>query len=493
MANQGEVSPPRYYSNKEREWIFFSIVQARSEVTPGPPTDGINAELLNKVLVVWRRARGLHKFTRDPCEKTIRSIWRAFWDFNQTIDVFKRTRDRRPIGLQAIIESILESKPCSSHREVHSYLPTDEQTGRKIASESVVYDIMVNKLNLYFYRRRKVQLLTDADCIVRKAFAITTREWIRNHVIRLDCLIFSDEMMIGVNKHFNRQNDGVWAVKGKQDRMGQLTTRKAFDSLVHMWVGLNWVVSIIGPFFVDEIDVEGLTDKEKGKGPNSMTGAKYKRMLERDVMPFIFEKAGMDRVKSRFWFQQDGASSHTSDLPRDYLASIFGSRIISGKTQNIWPPRSPDLSPLDYSFWALLRKEISSRNPKNAREVKQAAVDAVQSLQKYVKRIIADFPIRLRACTESDGRQFEPWLKEYKNRVSKRGVCPSCADESTNDELCLECNSAMIRCMVRDRQLNAYQDARDQQDHDDDGDDGDDVLEILPGDDDEQEDFDDEE
>jgi hypothetical protein len=44
------------------------------------------------------------------------------------------------------------------------------------------------------------------------------------------------------------------------------------------------------------------------------------------------------------WFQQDGATAHTTNSTMQMLSEFFGGRIIS---RNLWPPRSPDLSPPD--------------------------------------------------------------------------------------------------------------------------------------------------
>ena len=53
-------------------------------------------------------------------------------------------------------------------------------------------------------------------------------------------------------------------------------------------------------------------------------------------------------VRKKTWFQQDGASSHTSKLAFDWLHANFGKRVISLKTQFEWSPHSPDLSPPDF-------------------------------------------------------------------------------------------------------------------------------------------------
>ena len=45
------------------------------------------------------------------------------------------------------------------------------------------------------------------------------------------------------------------------------------------------------------------------------------------------------------YFQQDGATCHTSNGSMTEIESFFDDRIIS---KALWPPRSPDLSPPDF-------------------------------------------------------------------------------------------------------------------------------------------------
>ncbi|GFV07617.1 DDE_3 domain-containing protein [Trichonephila clavipes] len=50
----------------------------------------------------------------------------------------------------------------------------------------------------------------------------------------------------------------------------------------------------------------------------------------------------------KLWFQQDGATCHTARATIDLLKDTFGDRLISRFGPVNWPPRSCDLTPLDY-------------------------------------------------------------------------------------------------------------------------------------------------
>ena len=82
-------------------------------------------------------------------------------------------------------------------------------------------------------------------------------------------------------------------------------------------------------------------------------------MLKTKLWPVVRGRA----TRRQLWYQQDGARPHTTELVREWLASKFGSRVISHKTDRPWPPHSPDLSPLDYWFWGACLAEIRRVKP----------------------------------------------------------------------------------------------------------------------------------
>ena len=48
------------------------------------------------------------------------------------------------------------------------------------------------------------------------------------------------------------------------------------------------------------------------------------------------------------WFQQSGARCRTAEATLDVLRYVFEDRIISHRADVVWPPRSCNLTPLDY-------------------------------------------------------------------------------------------------------------------------------------------------
>ena len=54
-------------------------------------------------------------------------------------------------------------------------------------------------------------------------------------------------------------------------------------------------------------------------------------------------------------FQQDGATCRTAEATLDVLCPVFEDCIISRRADVVWPPRSCDLTPLDYYLWGAVK------------------------------------------------------------------------------------------------------------------------------------------
>ena len=71
----------------------------------------------------------------------------------------------------------------------------------------------------------------------------------------------------------------------------------------------------------------------------------YNKLLKEKVWPAVRAKA----TRNALWYMQDGATCHTSQNNLYFLLDKFDGRVISNKTDVIWPPNSPDLNSLDTS------------------------------------------------------------------------------------------------------------------------------------------------
>ncbi|GFS90809.1 DUF4817 domain-containing protein [Trichonephila clavipes] len=78
-------------------------------------------------------------------------------------------------------------------------------------------------------------------------------------------------------------------------------------------------------------------------------------------------------------FQQDGATCHTARATIDLLKDTFGDRLISRFGPVNWPPRSCDLTPLDYFLWGYVKSLVYADKPQT-----------LDHLEDNIRRVIAD-------------------------------------------------------------------------------------------------------
>ena len=65
------------------------------------------------------------------------------------------------------------------------------------------------------------------------------------------------------------------------------------------------------------------------------------------LIELLFTKIEEEDI-GNIWFQQDRATCHTAEARLDVLCPGFEDHIITCRADVVWPPRSWDLTPLDY-------------------------------------------------------------------------------------------------------------------------------------------------
>ena len=124
---------------------------------------------------------------------------------------------------------------------------------------------------------------------------------------------------------------------------------------VTVWCGFH-AAGVIGPyFFVYENDRHV-----------TVNGERYRAMLEDYLWPELDEL-----VINDMWFQQDGATSHTARVTIDLLEGKFSERVISRNGPVEWPPRSCDLTPLDFFLWGHIKSLVYANKPETLRPQRQ--------------------------------------------------------------------------------------------------------------------------
>jgi hypothetical protein len=78
---------------------------------------------------------------------------------------------------------------------------------------------------------------------------------------------------------------------------------------------------------------------------------------------------------------QDGAPAHFSRAVRDVLSNTYHDRWTGRGGPTAWPPRSPDLNPLDFYLWGHLTTLMYAAPVDNEDALHRRIVDACQSIR----------------------------------------------------------------------------------------------------------------
>ena len=106
------------------------------------------------------------------------------------------------------------------------------------------------------------------------------------------------------------------------------------------------------------------------------------------------------------YFQQDGATCHTTRFNMVILRQTFPGRLISRYGDVGWRARS-DLSPLDYFLWGYLKGKDYRNKPANIIQLK-TAIEEIQSIgQEMLTRAMNNLRHRAEICVRSGGQHLK--------------------------------------------------------------------------------------
>jgi len=79
-------------------------------------------------------------------------------------------------------------------------------------------------------------------------------------------------------------------------------------------------------------------------------------------------------------FQQGGAPPHWGLHVRRFLEAAFPNRWIGTDGPTPWPPRSPDITPLDFFIWGYIKDKVFSTPAPDITNLKARITDAFATL-----------------------------------------------------------------------------------------------------------------
>lgn len=108
----------------------------------------------------------------------------------------------------------------------------------------------------------------------------------------------------------------------------------------------------------------------------------------------------------------DGAPPHSSLIINNYLEEVFEDQWIASNGPFRWPPRSPDLTPLDYFIWGYIKNEVYFQTLTTKEDCEQRVRNSFNSLSPVFIRRATNRSLKKRIlkCLEVQGRTFEHLL-----------------------------------------------------------------------------------
>ncbi|GFW50872.1 uncharacterized protein TNCV_3591541 [Trichonephila clavipes] len=146
-----------------------------------------------------------------------------------------------------------------------------------------------------------------------------------------------------------------------------------------------WAGGITGPYFFKNDEGHNVT----------VNGDRYRAMIANLFIPEL-----NNHDVQELWFQQDGATCHTARATIDLLKDTFGDRLISRFEPVNWPPRSCDLTPLDYVLWGYVKSLVYADKPQT-----------LDHLEDNIRRVIADMDVQIGL------HPSQPWHSYARNHI----------------------------------------------------------------------------
>ena len=94
------------------------------------------------------------------------------------------------------------------------------------------------------------------------------------------------------------------------------------------------------------------------------------------------------------------------------VRQLFPNKVTSRRGYIPWPPRSPDLSPMDFFLWGYLKTKVYHTNPRSIDELKENIRREMSRITELTCRaVMENFSRRLQVCQERNGEHYEVIFK----------------------------------------------------------------------------------
>jgi len=244
---------------------------------------------------------------------------------------------------------------------------------------------------LYPYHIQRVQTLNPPDFRARLEFCRWILRKQARNVNLIANILFTDEAGFTRDGIFNFHNTHQWA---DENPHAIVESRHQQRFSLNVWLGILGD-RLIGPVVL----------------PDRLTGPAYQNFLM-NTLPPLLEDVPLN-LRAASWFMHDGAPPHFSLAVREYLNQMYQERWIGRGGPVAWPPRSPDLNPLDFFIWGYLKSLVYAEPINNLEQLENRIEEACVTIRikpGVFERARDSFLRRCRVCIDMEGGHFQHLL-----------------------------------------------------------------------------------
>lgn len=313
---------------------------------------------------------------RHPDRRTIARVNRNL-DTHGAVKAPRSIRKMRPV--RDDIEKREDVVLCTQNDQRVGTRAMSEMTG--ISSSSVKR--ILKEEGFKPYHAHLVQELRPNDDVRRLGFLAWLDTALYADPAILERILWTDESNFSNNGLLNRHNSVDWADKNPHRKF-----IKGHQTIIstNVWCGIvgEW---LIGPYFFQ----------------GTLTGQRYLEFLK-DILPTLLQNIPLNTRRDLI-LQQDGAPCHNARLVADYLNLHYPIWIGTQGPVN-WPPRSPDLTPLDFFLWGHLKNLVyDHHNPPRTLQELEGRITAAcsQITPGMIRNAVENIKKRAAFCVQQNG------------------------------------------------------------------------------------------
>lgn len=270
---------------------------------------------------------------------------------------------------------IMENNPSTSIRHL------SQQIQQTDLCYSTCQTLLKKDLHLYPYRVTAIHELLPNDVPQRLNFC----EWFLNNFQEensgaFEKTFFTDEAYFYLSGYVNSQNMRMWNTQNPH----VFVERPLHPQKVGVWAAIS-SRRIVGPIYFD----------------GTITAERYRI----EILTTFINELHDDELREGY-FQQDGATPHVTRENLNFLSEFFENRVISRNTQQIWPPRSCDLTPCDFFLWPFIKNSIYRTPIEDINDLKRRISEKIAEINNS-PNVLVNVSLRvrrnIRRCLEVGG------------------------------------------------------------------------------------------